>query len=138
MASFATSRAYFREKLLCRAKFLARFLAMNPPECIERQTVAMQAMGLFQAAVGFCPDELAEVWKRSMLKELRQSSGWCQTCDNSVALPRTFPLLCKSCELNEAMHTVNCEDQAIADEREFDRMFGPNWREEMDDILGDD
>jgi hypothetical protein len=37
MASFAKSRAHSREKLLFRAKLLVRFLAMNPPECIERQ-----------------------------------------------------------------------------------------------------
>ena len=134
MASFATSRAYFREKLLFRAKFLVRFLAMNVPESMDRQNVARQVMALFRTAVGFCGDELAEAWKQSMLKDIRQSSGWRQTCDNRVALPRTFPLLCKSCELSEAMHTVKCEDQAIEDERELERIFGPNWREELDDI----
>jgi hypothetical protein len=69
-----------------------------------------------------------------MLKDIRQSSGWCQKCDNRVAVPRTFPPLCKSCELGEAMDAVQFEDREIEDEREMEKIFGPNWREEIDDI----
>ncbi len=88
------------EALIERVERLQKIIKLNTASGGKVSTVIIAdiVFGVFLAASGYCGKYLGELMFNYMLGGIRQSSGFCQSCNNHIHPSLSFQPICHDCE----------------------------------------
>lgn len=89
--TFVRSAEYFRERIENCASRLVRLVRLNAPSAV----IAREIWLIGRYGNAYCADQLAAAYADGVKRSMRQSHGYCWTCDNR---PKPGDDLCPECD----------------------------------------